>query len=356
MTPGDVGAVAALSRRVFHKTEAPPSAELVAYVRDLAFGAPAIAGPGGGLVHLAADGAIDAAVLTIPLRLMVGERLVAARILSTFMAEEGAGHGRPGARLAMNLARSDRFFFTDTAKPISAGLFEALGGTVLPIHSLEWLRILRPAGFLARLAERRRPGLARLPFDAIAGGLDRIARRVFGMAIAAPAADRLEEIDTAEFAALAPAFVAHRTIRPVWSPEELGWTIAMARRRTHNGPLRLCRIVDGHGETIGVTAHYAGPGRIALLLELLARPDREAAVVAALLADLDRVGVVAVRGACRPGLIEALYRVPGVIFRHNAHAVCLTRMPAAREAIGRGDVHLGGLAGETWSRLIADRF
>jgi hypothetical protein len=355
MTPDDVTAVAALYRRIFHGIEEAPSAELVGYVGDLAFGAPGAEARRGGLVHVGATGAIDAAVVTVPMRIVVGDHVHTAEVLSTFMADDRPAARRPGARLARHLARSGHdFLFTDTAKAISAGLFEAFGGTVLPLQSLEWLRVFRPAAVLARLAERRHPGFART--IVLAGPVDRLARRLVAPLAAPEASARLDEIDEAAFVALAPQMVAHRTVRPLWAPEDLAWTLAMARRRERNGRLRLCRIVDRRGETIGACAHWAAPGRIAHVLDLPTLPGREREAVEALFVDLDRRGVAAVRGAGRAGLVEALYRVPGVLFRHNAHAVCLTPLPEAREAIARGDVHLGGLAGESWSRLIADRF
>ncbi len=357
MTETDVEAVAMLYRRVFRTGDEAPSTELRDYVRDLAFGAPAAAGRSGGLVHVGATGEIDAAVIMVPMRIVVADRVLDAEVLSTFMADERPSAGRPGARLARHLSRAGHdLLFTDTARPISAGLFEAFGGVVLPVHSLEWLRVFRPAALLARLAERRHPRLAGALLAPFAGPLDRLARFVVGPLAAEAATARLEEIDEAAFVTLAPRFVAHRTIRPLWAPEDLAWTLAMARRLNRNGALRLCRVVDRFGETIGVSAHWAASGTIARVLDLPTLPGREAEAISALHADLDRLGVAAVRGPCRPGLIEALYRQPGTIFRHNAHAVCLTPHADAREAVLRGDVHLGGLAGESWSRLISDRF
>lgn len=357
MVADDVVAVADLYRRVFHGSDAAASPELVAYVRDLAFGAPAEAGEPGGFVHLGADARIDAAVIAVPMRFVVGERVVAARVLSTFMADDRPTARRPGARLAMHLARSGcEFLFTDTAKAVSADLFSVFGGAVLPLHSLEWLCVFRPAILAARLVERRAPRLARalaLP----AGPIDRLARRIVPSLAAPDGGDaRLEPISDAEFVALAPRFVAHCTVRPLWAPDELAWALAMARRRDRNGPLRLDRVIDRRGETIGVAVHWSAKGRIARVLDLPTLPGREAEAIAALIAALDRDGVAAVRGLVRPGLAEALYRVPGVIYRHNAHTVCLTPLAEARDAVARGDVHLGGLAGESWSRLISDRF
>ncbi|MFX9638727.1 hypothetical protein ABTO85_19690, partial [Acinetobacter baumannii] len=59
------------------------------------------------------------------------------------------------------------------ASPTSRNHVIAIGGHVLPLHSLEWTRVLAPIGTLAAAIERRlkrRLGLTVLarPFDALA--------------------------------------------------------------------------------------------------------------------------------------------------------------------------------------------
>ncbi|MFK4985774.1 hypothetical protein ACI4B7_28530, partial [Klebsiella pneumoniae] len=69
--------------------------------------------------------------------------------------------------------RQQDFAFSDSASPTSRNHVIAIGGHVLPLHSLEWTRVLAPIGTLAAAIERRlkrRLGLTVLarPFDALA--------------------------------------------------------------------------------------------------------------------------------------------------------------------------------------------
>ena len=41
-----------------------------------------------------------------------------------------------------------------------------------------------------------------------------------------------------------------------------------------------------------------------------------------------------------------------LVFRHRALAMALTRVPEVNDAVVRGDIYVGGLAGEEWSRLM----
>jgi hypothetical protein len=43
-----------------------------------------------------------------------------------------------------------------------------------------------------------------------------------------------------------------------------------------------------------------------------------------------------------------------LVFRHKAFAVAVTRSQDVSDAVARGDVYIGGLAGEDWSRLMHD--
>jgi hypothetical protein len=41
-------------------------------------------------------------------------------------------------------------------------------------------------------------------------------------------------------------------------------------------------------------------------------------------------------------------------FRHRAFTCVATRHQDIRDAIARNDIYIGGLAGESWSRLMTD--
>ena len=41
-----------------------------------------------------------------------------------------------------------------------------------------------------------------------------------------------------------------------------------------------------------------------------------------------------------------------LVFRHRAFAMALTRVAEVNDAVMRGDIYVGGLAGEDWSRLM----
>jgi hypothetical protein len=69
---------------------------------------------------------------------------------------------------------------------------------------------------------------------------------------------------------------------------------------------------------------------------------------------LDRTGHLEARGRAQPALMQGLSLQHWLVFRNKAFALALTRSPDVNDAVTRGDVYIGGLAGEDWSRLMYD--
>jgi hypothetical protein len=353
----DLEQVCRMFLRVFRRTDGPPSPDLLSYWRRLYFGSPAYTPQTGCLVHRTADGRIDATVASIPMTMVACGRELPGRLVSAYMADGVDGDRRAGGKLGMSLrARTQDFAFSDSAVALSADICRAGGGVVLPIQSLEWVCLFRPLRHFALAVERRVPavrwsGLARLtaPFDAM------LAARSKPHPLRAVALED-RPIDREAFLDLAPTLVRHYAVHPRWSPAELGWILDMAAENREHGSLTLRRFVDPRGETVGVSVGYEAANRPAMILNILAREGREGEVVPAVLSGLAARGAASARGMCLPRQIEQFFRIPGVRFRHRAHSQVLTRHADVREALLRGDVYMGGLAGESWSRLLTEHF
>ncbi len=90
------------------------------------------------------------------------------------------------------------------------------------------------------------------------------------------------------------------------------------------------------------------------MLNVLSLPGREPAVLDAMFRHLDETGHVEARGRAQFALMAGLSLQRWLAFRHRAFTVVLTRVPEINDAVARGDVYVGGLAGEDWSRLLGD--
>lgn len=351
----DIDAVAQMFMRTFRDSDQPPSDALKAYLELVCFGSPAYEPDVGSIVHAGADGRVRGAITITPIRFVCGDRVYPGRELANYMVEDPSAKQVASELALVMRARSQDFAFSETARPVSADMVRAMGAVVLPIQSLEWVRIFQPAGTVVRLAARRGGIAAKLPLGGVAGLVDRLATRVVPKLAPLDQGVSFAPASREEFLEHAPQFVAHYHIHPEWTAPELGWLLDRASERTRNGALTLVKVISGD-RIVGLGAWLGGPGMIANVLNILARKNRERDVVPAVMAALAAQGNAAARGTAQPLQIDWLYRVPGMIFRHNAYAYVISRHPDIVDALRRNDVYLGGLAGEGWSRLVSEQF
>ena len=355
MLDTDMPAVGRLFLDIFRGTTGEASPDLVAYLEALAFGSPSYDPAGGSLVFFEPDGSISSAFIAVPIRFVACDKAITGRLMCAFMtrsAQTAAGAGALGLTLR---AKLQQFAFTDTAALASLRHWRAFGGHSVTPHNLEWTRRFRPAGaMLGRLSRRllggRSRGLARL-----AAPLDRLIRsKGCGMAARRVPQLSVEHMTDESFLDLAPAFVARYAIRPEWSRAELSWLLAMARQNCVAGRFAIDAVKDAVGRIIGCYVYYADGLRNADVLNVLALQGREADVLAAMFDAFDRRGFQEASGRAQPALMEGLVDQPLLTFRHKAFVCFSTRHADIVDAIRRGDVYIGGLAGEGWSRLMSD--
>ncbi|ODT83279.1 MAG: hypothetical protein ABS76_04770 [Pelagibacterium sp. SCN 64-44] len=344
----DAPEIAALFYRVFRKGQTPPP-EFVEYLRAVFLASPQYDETHASFFYRDGEGVVAAALLVIPMQVRCGERVSTGRLASNFMADP-ARPSRGAARLVMGLRpRNQEFCFSDSCNAASADHWRALGCEVLPLQSLDWRRVFRPGQWLvARFASRLPPWLAPL-----LRALDALLRRLVpGLGAAGPAAGQPMPLDA--FIAEAPALLDRFTLRPVWGEAELRWLLAMAALNTIDGPLQCRQLRDGAGALLACTLFYARRGAVARVLNCLARPGAEAAMLDDLFAHLDAQGCAGVRGMAQPFLMPALWAQRFIGFVPRGAYGFSTRHSDIVEAIHRGDAYLGGLMGEDWSRLLRD--
>ena len=355
MQLADVPAVARLFLKIFRGVDKPASLDLEEYLRTLVLESPSYSEAMGTRLYEQQDGRIRSALLTVPMRFVACGNVVPGRLLGVFMTDankEAVG----AAELILALRpRGANFGFCDSASPTSCNHLLAIGGKPIPLQSLEWLRSFRPmSALVGRLAERvlrrRDPGFAALmrPVDVL------LRRLVNGTDVQEPSGLSVTEMSVEAFLKHAPLLIAHYAVRPLWSEDELAWLVSLAARNTQLGAFTIQAVEDLAGAVIGCFVYYAAPGRIAQVLNILSLPGREIAVLDAMFRHLDHTGHVEARGRAQLALMRGLALQRWLVFRHKAFAVAVTRSQDVSDAVARGDVYIGGLAGEDWSRLMHD--
>ncbi|MCT7376264.1 GNAT family N-acetyltransferase [Chelativorans salis] len=353
MEKGDIASVAKLFNCIFRKNEAEGSPELHRYLETVTFSSPLYTPENGSIVHENAQGEIDSAILSVPMQLRVGKRTLTARLLCAFMAKDKSG-ALGAAHLARTLrAKHQDFCFSDNASPRSADHWEAGGGRVLPVQSLEWQRVFRPfTSFLQRLFAAA-PALRKLPLRVITVPLDRLARRLLpSFKPAAGPGYRIAPAGYEEFREYACTVLKRFYVRPAWSREEFSWLIGLASQNTACGPLNCRKILDPKGETAGFVLYFGEANGIARVLNLICAQGREREVIEQLCAFFDAEGYCDARGMAQPFLMKAIMRQRQLTFRHSGYFCMASRHPEIVDAVLDDNMYIGGLASESWSNLL----
>ncbi|WP_426441495.1 GNAT family N-acetyltransferase [Bradyrhizobium genosp. P] len=353
MTAADVPAVARLFLKIFRGADRQVGPDLENYLRVLTLGSPSYSETAGTQIYEQQDGSIRSALLAVPMRFVACGNVVPGRLLGVFMTDKEAV-GAAQLILALRPRRAD-FSFCDSASPTSCNHMLAIGGKPISVQNLEWSRSFRPLGALAgrlaeRLLRRRDPGLAALarPVDAL------LRRRLAAKDAVDPAGPKVTEMSVSAFLEHAPRLIAHYAVRPLWPEDELSWLVSLAAQNTQLGTFTIRAVEDRTGAITGCFVYYAAPGRTAHVLNIMSLPGQETAVLDAMFRDLDRAGHLEARGRAQPALMAGLALQRWLVFRHKAFAMVLTRVPEVNDVVARGDIYIGGLAGEDWSRLMSD--
>lgn len=358
---GDIDQVAALYNRTLLRRRNDPPRALAVYLREFYLDGPFRAPDIHSLVHVAGGGEISGFVGVHMVPYRIGERTVRAAFCGALMSAERDRDPLVGARLLKAfLAGPQDLSMSETAIPRSQAMWARLRGQTLATHSLDWFRILRPAGFGLSVAKRRMP-LLKL-FKPVAARADiwaerrRTASGLTGLLPEpSPPGIVTEEIDQAGFVALMRQFSEGFAAHPDWSGGYLEHVLTTAHDKPDYGKPVMAVVRSKGGELFGGFLYHASPGRIGRVLQIAAMPARGGMILDRLFADAYSRGAVGLRGRSQPWLIEAAPS-RAMIFVSNAASVIHAKDSALAAPFVAGDCVLNGMAGESWNRFFGNRF
>lgn len=347
MTRADIPAVEALFCKAFARRR--PPGDLAAYIEAVFFGSPHYSEEHGSIVYDDGRTGVTSALLSLPMPFLSHGKPLTARLLCAFMSDGTRTGALGAARLSRSIGagRVD-MGFSDNASPVSADHSVASGGILLPVESLEWRRTFQPLGALLR-KRRERP----IPVVApLLRALDRaiLARKPLIRPVPARGCVTREAPPQA-FLDHAGPMMERFAVRPVWTQAHFDWLLGIVALNRTLGPLR-CRTVEEAGRTIGAFLFTGRPGATARVLNLVCEEDRELDVTAQMFCGLAGEGYVDAAGMAQSFTINAVMRQRRLTFRHRGYLCVNTRHDDLLAAARRGDIYVGGLASESWSRMV----
>jgi hypothetical protein len=350
----DVPAIAGMFVRVLLKGGRSASAGLIRYFEEVLLGGGA--GEPRSRVFVDARGEVRGFIGIWPRRMLINGRAIEAAAAGSMMVEHPREHPTAGARLLRAfLSGPQDLSFSETANDISQRMWETVGGERLPAASLDWVRVLRPAGFAVAVARNTHAAASLL--RPAAAGIDRLMAAAGRALPSAGAAAGLHasEATSAEIAALIPMLSASYQLHPDWRAPELALLLAHAERKERYGDLYRRIVYARSGQPAACYLYYGRRGEIARVLQVLARPEAAGAALDSLFCHAAAVGCVGVRGRADLVLFDALIARRCFLF-HSSATVVHARDKALLEEVKGARALLTGLAGESWTRLIGGEF
>ncbi|WP_320194414.1 hypothetical protein RMR10_019215 [Agrobacterium rosae] len=347
--PADVPQIATLFTSVFRKRSKPDMGDVNAYMSELLFSHPNYEPENGTMVSADGSGSVKSALIILPLTYRIGEETLIARLACAFMAAEDANPRSIAALIFQLRPKASQISFSDSAAPVSISHMKAIGGIELPVQGLRWYKVFKP--ITAAGGYMRRRISSRLPFKLGAGPLPKPSSLV-----STPYASSysVTEATPDGYATSANRFLANYGVAPVYTAGDLEWTIKMSSGPSGRGKLVLAQVHDENGDICGVFSFVGAVGGEAQILDLLAQNGKQDEVLDTTLAALKDAGFAFVSAQVRPEMIPSLSKHHSIWYRHITGVSAASRSNEFKQAMQNGQAYVGGIAGESWSRLVRD--
>lgn len=354
---GDIEGVARLFQSAFRGSRK-ASPDLSAYLQEAFFSHPWTDAEISSKVFVGENGGVRGFVGVFPGRFQYEGRPLRAAFAGSMVVEDPKAHPLAGARLLRAvLAGPQDITLTETANQTALGMWQKAGYPLDVGYSLNWLRIFRPASAALDLAGRKiAPARMLLPFGRIA---DRAGSLVRWTSLEPPRPAHMRvtftDVRREEFEEAVLALAEHYPLRPAWDRASLNWFLEQAEQKRNFGypEWRVGRSVTG--KVSAAYVYFTQPGGIGWVLQALAAPSSEAELVDDMFVHAYAMGASGLRGAAHPWLLPALMSRK-TLFYGRTFYVAQARDKTLLEPIRRGQALIAGLAGESWTRLIGDRF
>jgi hypothetical protein len=355
---GDLQGVAELYAKAFDKTSMARSTGLPSYLGELHLDNPWYDPLNPPLVAESAGKRIVGFIGTVPMPMRLCGRPIHSVVGGNFMVDRAHNDPLVAARLLKTfLFGPHDIALTDTASPVAIRMWQGFGGELAQYQSMRWVLPLKPLTLGVSFAGRSRVvGPIALAAAPAARALDRVATRRRRARPTESGATKVRSVDAAFVYAFVTELDDPARLQFAGTADEFGWLAGMAGRKTQFGPLRMIAVYGAHPDAIGVAMYYPnrrGLGQVALAV---ASAGNHARLLSALRDDAIEQGSAGLMGQADRQLAIALSESPSVYVFRNDFVMLHAKDASLIAPLRTGDVSLGRLSGEWWTRTQGDRF
>jgi hypothetical protein len=342
----DLPAVASLYERVIRSGAAPPP-ELGQYFRRTFLDHPWVDPEIPSLVSEDDDGRIVGFIGSHVRRARFGgERIRIACSGQLVTAPEARAEAAGAFLLRRYMEGPQELTITDGANEPARRLWEALGGQVLHVASVDWIRVFRPASVAAEYAARGngRPGRLLGPAARIADVAALPVRRRLG--VSSPAGG-VEELTPEVLVENLAAITADLHLYLEYDEVFLAWLFRELAAVRSRGRLVRTLVRGEDGRALGWYVTYIRPHGVADVVQVAAAERAVGTVLDRLFYEAQSLGAAALRGRVEPRLLPALWE-RRCLLRYTGGALVQSPSPELLRVVGSPWALLTRMDGEWW--------
>ncbi|MGE0131185.1 MAG: N-acetyltransferase family protein [Blastocatellales bacterium] len=302
------------------------------------------------LVCEARDGAIVGFIGVTPRRMIMKGRSILAAVSAHLMLDPDRRGELAGVRLLQKfLSGPQELSIADFANDTGRRVWGGIGGMTSHVHSLQWVKLLRPSARALSLASSKFRALPR--FSSITRPLGRMSDAV--LARMAPHRFRFSppnliatELDDETLLACISRSSGIYSLCPEYDKPSLSWLIRRAEKIKLRGELRKAALRNDSGAVVGWYLYYLKPGGSSDVLQMGSRKESTCAVLDHLFHHAWSNGSESITGRSEPRLLPALSDKECYLNCGPPWVMVHTCNPGILRAIDRGDAFLSRLEGE----------
>lgn len=302
------------------------------------------------LVYEAGDGAIIGFIGVTPRKMTMKGRAVLAAVSAHLMLDPDRRTELAGVRLLQKfLSGPQALSIADFANDSGRKIWNGIGGMMSHVHSLRWVKLLRPSARALSLASGKLRVLPR--FSSIIHPLGRLSDAV--LARMTPhrfrfPPSKLIETELTDETLLSCILQSSSlyALCPEYDEHSLPWLVRRAEKIKVLGDMRKAALRNDSGAIVGWYLYYLKPGGMSEVLQMGARKDSICAVLDHLFHHAWSNGSESITGRLEPRLLPALSEKECYLKCGPPWVMAHTYDPEILRAIDRGDVFLSRLEGE----------
>jgi len=294
------------------------------------------------------DSRIVGFVGRVPRFMLLNGRRVQVSVICHLMVDPGARSTFAGISLLRKALLGSQDLSVCEGNDLSKRVWEGVGGTTSQLASLNWMRVLRPAGYtVLQLTKMGLPRALKYTLQLLSRPIDSFVTSLKKIRLYVPLQASEEELTDDTLLRCLLELPAQDKLRPEYDQGSLRWLLDFLGEKKGRGTLRKTVVRDANKAIIGWYLYYVAPGEISTVAQIGARPGSYGKVFAHMFYHAWRRGAVAITGRVEARFFE---EIPSgmCIFGRGSWMQIHSKCPDLIEAIEDKQAFFTPLEGEWW--------